>query len=57
MGLYSEKIRNITDKSCEHLFEFAEQDEEQAEKIGYSNYSYWRSTWNSFFKNKVAVFF
>lgn len=56
MGLYSEEIRNITDKSCEQLFEFAVSDEENAEKIGYSNYSYWRSTWKSFLKNKVAVF-
>ncbi|MFC5557721.1 ABC transporter permease [Ureibacillus thermophilus] len=55
MGLYSEEIRNITDKSTEQLFEFAAQDEDQAEKIGYSNYSYWRSTWQSFLKNKVAV--
>ncbi|CAM5217955.1 Oligopeptide transport system permease protein OS=Ureibacillus acetophenoni OX=614649 GN=SAMN05877842_102383 PE=3 SV=1 [Ureibacillus acetophenoni] len=56
MGLYSEEIRNITDKSSEQLFEFASQDESKAEQTGYSNYSYWRSTWKSFLKNKVAVF-
>lgn len=55
MGLYSEEIRNITDKSSKQLFEFAVADENNAEKIGYSNYSYWRSTWKSFLKNKVAV--
>ncbi len=56
MGLYSEEIRNITDKSSEQLFEFASSDDKKAEEIGYSNYSYWRSTWKSFLKNKVAVF-
>ncbi len=38
------------------LFEFAEYDESEAEMVGYSNYSYWRSTWQSFLKNKTAVF-
>ncbi len=56
MGLYSEEIRNITDKSSDQLFEFAVSDENKAEQTGYSNYSYWRSTWTSFLKNKVAVF-
>ena len=56
MGLYSEEIRNITDKSSDQLFEFAVADENKAEQTGYSNYSYWRSTWKSFLKNKVAVF-
>ena len=37
------------------LFEFAEYDEKEAERTGYSNYSYWRSTVRMFFKNKVAV--
>ena len=36
-------------------FEFAEYDESEAERAGYSNYSYWRSTVRMFFKNKVAV--
>ena len=38
------------------LFVLAEYDETAAEKGGYSNYSYWRSTLQVFFKNKVAVF-
>lgn len=38
------------------LFEFAEYDESKAELTGYSNYSYWRSTWNVFIKNKTAMF-
>ena len=35
-------------------FEFVEYDESEAERAGYSNYSYWRSTVRMFFKNKVA---
>lgn len=37
------------------LFAFEEYDESRAELTGYSNYSYWRSTWNVFIKNKVAL--
>ena len=40
----------------DELFVLAEYDERAAEKTGYSNYSYWRSTLQVFFKNKVAVF-
>jgi oligopeptide transport system permease protein len=40
--------------SEKELFEFAEYDESSAEKIGYSNYSYWRSTIQAFFKNRLA---
>ena len=39
----------------DQLFEFAEYNAMAAEKIGYSNYSYWGSTIRMFFKNKVAV--
>ena len=42
--------------SEEELFSFAEYKAEETEKTGYSNYSYWRSTLQSFCKNKVAVF-
>ena len=38
------------------LFEFAAYDGTKAERTGYSNYSYWRSTVQVFMKNKVAVF-
>jgi oligopeptide transport system permease protein len=37
------------------LFEFAAFDESEGEKIGYSDYSYWRSTVRVFLKNKLAV--
>ena len=38
------------------LFEFAEYKPMEAERIGYSNYSYWRSVWQNFLKKKSAVF-
>lgn len=41
--------------SEKELFEFAVYDESAAEKAGYSNYSYWRSTIQSFLRNKLAV--
>lgn len=47
------------DKAAENidstLFAFAEYDSQEAERTGYSDYSYWRSTWNVFIKNKMAV--
>ena len=43
--------------SDEEAFSFAEFDAENAERGGYSDYSYWKSSLQAFFKNKVAVFF
>ena len=43
--------------SEEELFTPAEFDHSNAERAGYSNYSYWGATLRSFFKNKAAVFF
>ncbi len=40
----------------DELFVLAEYDEMAGEKGGYSNYSYWRSTFQAFLKNRVAVF-
>lgn len=37
------------------LFTFAEYDSNAAERGGYSNYSYWRSTMQAFLKNRFAV--
>lgn len=37
------------------LFSFAEFQEEKAERGGYSNYSYWNSTIQAFFKNRGAA--
>ncbi len=36
------------------LFAFAEFDEQEAERVSYSNYSYWASTFQNFWRNKVA---
>ncbi|WP_277254707.1 ABC transporter permease [Negativibacillus massiliensis] len=41
----------------DNLFKRATFDNSAAEKTGYSNYSYWASTWKVFVKNKVAMFF
>ena len=41
----------------EELFSFADFNAEDAERSGYSDYSYWGSTLRAFFQNKVAVFF
>lgn len=38
------------------LFQFAEYHSQEAERIGYSNYSYWKSVWRNFIKKKTAVF-
>ncbi len=43
--------------SDEELFRFAEFDESKVEKTGYSNYSYWRSTFRAFARKKSAMFF
>ncbi len=40
----------------DELFVLADYDEQAGEKGGYSNYSYWRSTFQAFLKNRVAVF-
>ena len=50
------KINKLGDGINENLFEFAEYDDEEAQRAGYSNYSYWRSTWQVFIKNKIALF-
>lgn len=39
------------------LFAFAQYDAAAAERTGYSDYSYWRSTLRVFLKNRVALFF
>lgn len=37
------------------LFSFAEYRAQEAERTGYSNYSYWKSVWQNFLKNRAAV--
>lgn len=48
-------IDNMADQIDPSLFEFAEYDEAKGELTGYSNYSFWRSTFQVFIKNKVAL--
>ncbi len=48
-------ISNMADSIDPSLFDFAEYDESKSELTGYSNYSFWRSTFQVFMKNKVAV--
>jgi oligopeptide transport system permease protein len=43
--------------SDEEAFSFADFNAENAERGGYSNYSYWGSTLRAFFQNKAAVLF
>lgn len=52
----SKTINKLVDGIDEKLFEFAEYDDEAAKRAGYSNYSYWCSTWQVFTLNRVAVF-
>lgn len=39
------------------LFNLVALDEQKAEKVAYSTYSYWGSTLQLFFKSKIAIFF
>lgn len=55
-GAINKLTNNIENYMEEELFEFAEFDEEEAKRGGYSNYSYWRSTWKVFISNKLAAF-
>ena len=50
-----EKEARDLELSDQELFSFAEYDEKEGEKTGYSNYSYWGSTMRMFLKNKGAV--
>lgn len=51
------KFDKVAEYIADDLFEYANQDMEMAEKGGYSNYSYWRSTIQVFLKNRTAVIF
>jgi oligopeptide transport system permease protein len=53
----SSKLKKVSDGINASMFEFAQFDERQAQRAGYSNYSYWRSTTQVFSKNKIANFF
>jgi len=51
-----EQQRNTAPELTDDLFEFANNDITDAERIGYSNYSYWKSTFKVFLSNKLTVF-
>lgn len=53
----STKIEKLSDGINENLFEFAKYNEIEAQRGGYSNYSYWKSTFKVFSQNKVAIMF
>ena len=53
----SEQLKTELSVNEDELFEFAEFNAEEAERGGYSDYSYWGSTIRAFFQNKIAVFF
>jgi len=50
-----DNVRNNENLSEDELFYFVEYSPEKAEKVGYSDYSYWKAVFQSFLKKKVAV--
>ena len=46
---------NRTSNNEDELFEFTEYSAENAERIGYSDYSYWKSVFQNFLKKKEAA--
>ena len=49
------KLDKTVDNIDPSLFNFASYDESRLERTGYSNYSYWQSTFKVFLKSKIAV--
>lgn len=59
-GHLNEQLKQAVSASAqsdEELFSFAGYDAGEAERGGYSNYSYWGASFRAFLHNKVAVFF
>lgn len=50
------KASDFEGKNPDELFYFVDYSPEEAERIGYSNYSYWGSVLQNFLKRKMAVF-
>ena len=55
MSKFSNADRKLKSLSEKELFSFAAQNPDDAERIGYTDYSYWRSTFRTFMHRKVAV--
>jgi oligopeptide transport system permease protein len=53
--MINSQIKKATDNIDSSLFEFATYDADNSERSGYSEYSYWQSTFQVFLKNKVAA--
>ena len=49
------KASDFEGKKQDELFYFVDYSPEEAERVGYSNYSYWGSTFRAFFKNRSSV--
>ena len=49
------KASDFEGKKQDELFYFVEYSPEEAERVGYSNYSYWGSVIQNFLKHKMAV--
>ena len=50
------KASDFAGKKDDELFYVVDYSPEEAERIGYSNYSYWGSVFKNFLKNRMAVF-
>ena len=46
---------SVNETIAADAFTFAEYDETAGEKVAWTDYSYWGSTFRMFFKNRVAV--
>ncbi|MDR1731486.1 MAG: ABC transporter permease [Synergistaceae bacterium] len=53
----ADRVCENLDRLNQDLFRPAVVDATVGERVGYSNYSYWHSTWKVFMQNRVAVFF
>lgn len=51
----SSKINKLQDDINEELFVLANRDMAEVERVGYSNYSYWNSTFKIFISKKVTI--
>ena len=49
------KASDFEGKKQDELFYFVDYSPEEAERVGYSNYSYWGSVVQNFLKHKAAV--
>lgn len=55
--MFDKKVADFGDQLNLDLFDYANNDTNESERAGYSNYSYWKSTFVMFTRNKVAMFF